>query len=152
VQSGLRIPQAAPMKVVMKVAAVTIVTDVTAESKHISVEPDQNLSATVLDEDFIMNNLPDNEDDLRAYLQALAGAVAGGVGGGQGQAQIFVDGFSGGRLPPREAIFQIRINQNPFTAEFSNPGFGRIEIVTKPGRDQWRGSVSFNARTSSLDA
>src|SRR5262245_40902083 len=50
VQSDLRIPQAAPMKVVMKVATVTIVTDVTAESKHISVEPDQNLSATVLDE------------------------------------------------------------------------------------------------------
>src|SRR5262249_60167810 len=50
-----------------------------------------------------------------------------------------------------EAILQIRINQNPFTAEFSNPGFGRIEIITKPGLDQWRGNVSFNVRTSALD-
>src|SRR5262245_42690806 len=151
-RNDLRIPQTTPLKVVMKVATVTVVTDVSADSKNVSVEPDQNLSATVLDEDFIKNNLPDNEDDLRAYLQALAGPAAGGVSGGQGEAQIFVDGFSGGRLPPREAIFQVRINQNPFTAEFSNPGFGRIEIITKPGRDQWRGNVSFNLRNSALDA
>ncbi len=152
VQNDLQIPQTAPLKITLAVAAVTVVTDIAADSKTVSVEPDQNLSATVLDEDFIKNNLPDNEDDLRSYLQALAGPAAGGVSGGQGQAQIFVDGFSGGRLPPREAILQIRINQNPFTAEFSNPGFGRIEIVTKPGRDQWRGNASFNLRNSALDA
>jgi len=152
VRNDLQIPQASPLKITLAVAAVNVATDVTADSKTVSVEPDQNLSATVLDEDFIKNNLPDNEDDLRAYLQALAGPAAGGVSGGQGEAQILVDGFSGGRLPPREAIFQIRINQNPFTAEFSNPGFGRIEIITKPGRDQWRGNISFNARNSALDA
>ena len=152
VKSDLQIPQASPLKITLAVAAVTAITDVAAESKTVSVEPDQNLTATVLDEEFIKNNLPDNEDDLRAYLQALAGPAAGGVSGGQGQAQIFVDGFSGGRLPPREAILQIRINQNPFTAEFSNPGFGRVEIITKPGRDQWRGNVSFNVRNSALDA
>jgi hypothetical protein len=152
VQNDLRIPQSSPLKIVLKVAVVTVITDIAADSKSVSVEPDQNLSATVLDEDFIKNNLPDNEDDLRSYLQALAGPAAGGVSGGQGQAQIFVDGFSGGRLPPREAIFQVRINQNPFTAEFSNPGFGRIEIITKPGRDQFRGAVTFNLRNSALDA
>ena len=152
VRNDLQIPQASPLKITLAVAAVIVATDVAADSKTVSVEPDQNLSATILDEDFIKNNLPDNEDDLRAYLQALAGPAAGGVSGGQGQAQIFVDGFSGGRLPPREAIFQIRINQNPFTAEFSNPGFGRIEIITKPGRGEWRGGVSFNARNSALDA
>lgn len=150
--SKFEIPQASPLKVIMKIGAVIDVTDVAADSRTVSVEPDQNLSATVLDEDFIKNNLPDNEDDLRSYLQALAGPAAGGASGGQGGANIFVDGFSGGRLPPREAIFQIRVNQNPFTAEFSNPGFGRVEIITKPGRDQWRGSLSFNARNSALDA
>ncbi len=152
VRNDLRIPQSAPLKITLAVAVVTVVTDITADSKGVSVEPDQNLSATVLDEDFIKNNLPDNEDDLRSYLQALAGPAAGGVSGGQGQAQIFVDGFSGGRLPPREAILQIRVNQNPFTAEYSNPGFGRVEIITKPGRDQWRGNASFNLRNSTFDA
>jgi hypothetical protein len=60
-------------------AVVTEVSDVAAESKTVSVEPDQNMGSTVLDEEFIKNNLPDNEDDLRAYLQALAGPAAGGV-------------------------------------------------------------------------
>ncbi|HKX31356.1 MAG TPA: carboxypeptidase regulatory-like domain-containing protein, partial [Blastocatellia bacterium] len=151
-QPELPVPPSSILKITLKVAAVNVETDVASESKTVSVEPDQNLSATVLDENFIKNNLPDNEDDLRAYLQALAGPAAGGVSGGQGEAQIFVDGFSGGRLPPREAILQVRINQNPFTAEYSNPGFGRIEIITKPGRDEWRGGLNFNLRNSALDA
>ncbi|NDD65437.1 MAG: hypothetical protein EBZ36_15910, partial [Acidobacteria bacterium] len=151
-KADLRLPTSAPLQAVLKVGAVTIVTDVALDSKTVSVEPDQNLSATVLDEEFIRNNLPDNEEDLRNYLSALAGPGGGGATGGQGGAQILVDGFSGGRLPPREAIFQIRVNQNPFTAEFSNPGFGRIEIITKPGNDRWRGNVQFNMRNSDLDA
>ena len=152
IKSDLRLPLNAPLQAVLAIATVTIVTDVALDSKTVSVEPDQNLSATVLDEEFIRNNLPDNEEDLRTYLTALAGPGGGGATGGQGGAQILVDGFSGGRLPPREAIFQIRVNQNPFTAEFSNPGFGRIEIVTKPGNDRWRGNVQFNMRNSALDA
>lgn len=152
VAAALTLPATSPISAVLKIGLVNITTVVTADDSSTSVEPDQNLSATILNEDFIKNNLPDNEDDLRSYLQALAGPAAGGVSGGQGEAQILVDGFSGSRLPPREAIFQIRINQNPFTAEFANPGFGRIEIVTKPGRDQWRGGVAVNFRNSALDA
>lgn len=152
VQDEVRLPLGNPLQVTLKVAEVTVITDVASDTKTVSVEPDQNLSATVLDEEFIKNNLPDNEEDLRNYLTALAGPAGGGASGGQGGAQILVDGFSGGRLPPREAIFQIRVNQNPFTAEFSNPGFGRIEIVTKPGNDRWRGNVQFNMRNSALDA
>src|SRR5262249_59002423 len=115
-------------------------------------EPDQNLSAIILDEKMIMDLLPDNEDDLLEYLQALAGPSAGGASGGQGGAQIYIDGFVGGRLPPREAILQIRINQNPFSAEYAHPGMGRIEIITKPGTEQWHSSVGFNFRNSALDA
>ena len=109
------------------------------------------MNVTVLDEDFIQT-LPDNEDDLRDFLQALAGPAAGGANGGQGGAQIYVDGFEGGRLPPRDAILQIRINQNPFSAEFAHPGVSRIDIITKPGSDQWHGGGTFSLRNSALDA
>jgi uncharacterized membrane protein YgcG len=47
---------------------------------------------------------------------------------------------------------QIRVNQNPFSAEFANPGFNRVEIITKPGNDTWRGSGSWGYRNSGLDA
>jgi hypothetical protein len=139
------------LKITLAVAPVQMETTVNADQPGVSVEPENNLNSTVLDEQFIQT-LPDNEDDMLAFLQALAGPAAGGAMGGQGGAQIYIDGFTGGRLPPRDAILQIRINQNPFSAESSTPGIGRIDIVTKPGRDSWRGTFSFYARNSALDA
>lgn len=151
VQSDLKLPHADTLKVTLAVAAVEIQTEVQAESNAVNTDPDQNQSATVLGEEFI-KTLPDNEDDLRDYLQALAGPAAGGASGGQGGAQILVNGFSANRLPPKEAILQIKINQNPFSAEYSQPGFGRVEIITKPGLDSFRGSFGLNFRNSALDA
>jgi hypothetical protein len=55
-------------------------------------------------------------------------------------------------MPPKEAIFQVRINQNPFSAEYAQTGFGRVEIITKPGNDKWRGSFGYSLRNSGLDA
>jgi hypothetical protein len=146
---GVKVPSS-QLKIVLTVASVNEAVETKAED-GISVEPDQNMTATVLGEDFI-RNLPDNEDDLRDFLQALAGPAAGGATGGQGGAEILVDGFTGGRLPPREAIQQIRINNTPFSAEFQNPGFGRIEIITKPGLGEWRGGGGVGYRNSALDA
>jgi hypothetical protein len=104
----------------------------------LSVEPDNNATALVIKgED--LQALPDDPDDLADALQALAGPGAGPNGG-----QIYIDGFSGGQLPPKESIREIRINQNPFSAEFDRLGFGRIEILTKPGTDKFRGAVSIN--------
>ena len=92
--------------------------------------------------------LPDDPDELAAALAALAGPSVGPNGG-----QILIDGFEGGRLPPRDSIREIRINENPISAERDQPGFGGIQIFTKPGTDRLRGSVattfmdeSFNSR------
>ncbi|MBI1760299.1 MAG: carboxypeptidase regulatory-like domain-containing protein [Acidobacteria bacterium] len=145
----IRLPINAPIKVVLATGAISEVIETKMNTEGVSVEPDQNMNATVLGKEFI-DNLPDNEDDLRAFLEALAGpSAAAGNGGG---AQIFVDGFSGGRLPPREAIMQIRLNQNPFSPEFSQNGSGRIEIITRPGNDNWRGSGGWGYRNAALDA
>jgi len=88
-----------------------------------------------------LDALPDDPDELAAALQALAGPSMGPNGG-----QIFVDGFSGGRLPPKESIREIRINQNPFAAENDQPS-GRIDILTRPGTDKLRGSAFSISRT-----
>src|SRR5450432_4929084 len=104
----------------------------------VSVEPDNNATALVLrGEDLAAH--PDDPDDLADALQALAGPGAGPNGG-----SIYIDGFSGGNLPPKESIREIRINQNPFSAEYDKLGFGRIEILTKPGTDKLRGTLSLN--------
>src|SRR5215468_8057010 len=144
--TDLKAPYSGVLSVKMAIAAVEAITDVSANNPAVSAEPDQNMNAITLTEQEIAN-LPDNEDDLRDFLNALAG---GGVTG-QG-ANILVDGFNGGRLPPREAIARIVIGQNIYSAEYSNPGFGRVEIITKPGYGEWRGSGSFGYRNSALDA
>ena len=113
---------------------------------QISNDSDTNASATVLKEKDL-DSLPDDPDELEAALQALAGPSAGPNGG-----QIYIDGFTGGRLPPKDSIREIRINQNQFSAEYDRLGFGRIEILTKPGSDKFRGQAFLNFNDESLNS
>ena len=108
---------------------------VTDESPAVNVEAGGNASAIVL-KGKDLDALSDDPDELSNELTALAGPSAGPNGG-----QIYIDGFSGGQLPPKSAIREIRINQNPFSAEFDHIGYGRIEILTKPGTDKLHGQV-----------
>jgi hypothetical protein len=113
---------------------------------QVEVDPSKNASATVLTGSDL-DMLSDDPNDLQNDLQALAGPSAGPNGG-----QIFVDGFSNGQLPPKNSIREIRVNSNPFAAEFDKVGFGRVEILTKPGTDKLRGQVFYQTDTSALDA
>jgi hypothetical protein len=131
--------------VVLTVAGLAENVDVNT-GEQVSTDPNENKSATVL-KDKDLEALPDDPDELAAALQAMAGAGAGPDGG-----QINIDGFAGGRMPPKEAIREIRINQNPFSAEYDRIGFGRIDILTKPGFDKWRGSVDFRFNDESLNS
>ena len=108
-----------------------IVTDESGPT--VSTDADANASAIVL-KGSDLDALSDDPDELQNELQALAGPSAGPNGG-----QIYIDGFTGGTLPPKSAIREIRINQNPFSAEFDHIGYGRIEILTKPGTDTLHG-------------
>ncbi|MDX6695375.1 MAG: hypothetical protein QOF02_2978 [Blastocatellia bacterium] len=119
---------------------------VTAESP-ISTEPDAEAGAVII-RGADLDALPDDPDDLTDALQALAGPSAGP----EGEGEIYVDGFSGGRLPPKESIREIRINKNPFSAEYERLGYGRIEIFTKPGTDTFRGQGFFNFSDESFNA
>ena len=107
---------------------------VTDEDNHsVSVEAENNASSMVI-KDKDLDALSDDPDELSNELSALAGPAAGPNGG-----EIYVGGFSGGQLPPKSAIREIRVNQNPYSAEFDHLGYGRIEILTKPGTDQLHG-------------
>jgi hypothetical protein len=132
------------LSVVMSVEIATETVNVNKDT--VSTDPDANVGATVLKEKDL-DALPDDPDELAMALQALAGPSAGPNGG-----QIYIDGFTGGNMPPKEAIREIRINQNPFSAEYERLGFGRIEILTKPGSDKFRGSAFMNFNDESLNS
>ncbi|MGA2727519.1 MAG: carboxypeptidase regulatory-like domain-containing protein [Terracidiphilus sp.] len=106
---------------------------VTDESPSVNTEAGGNANSVVI-KGKDLDALSDDPDELSNELQALAGPSAGPNGG-----QIYIDGFTGGQLPPKSAIREIRINQNPFSAEFDKLGYGRIEILTKPGTDKLHG-------------
>ena len=134
------------LDIILKVTIEEQKVTVAADSRNLSTEADNNAGAIVLKGDDL-DSLPDDPDDLAAALQALAGPSAGPNGG-----QIFIDGFSGGRLPPRAAIREIRVNSNPFSAEYDRLGLGRIEILTRPGSDRFRGQASFNFNDDALNS
>jgi hypothetical protein len=104
----------------------------------VSTDAGNNASATVLTGNDL-DAVSDNPEDMLADLQALAGPSAGPDGG-----SVYVDGFAGGELPPKETIREVRINQNPFSPEYDRLGFGRIDVATKPGADRFRGSLNYN--------
>src|SRR5215207_2174287 len=124
---------------------VTIEEKVTVEETAVSTEATNNANQTVIaGKD--LDALPDDPDELAAALQALAGPSVGPNGG-----QIFIDGFTGGSLPSKDAIREIRINQNPFAAENDQPS-ARIDILTRPGTDKFRGGASLNFNDESLNS
>lgn len=122
----------------LTITAVQQQVTVSDETGHIGTEADNNASGLVL-KGSALDALSDDPDDLQADLLALAGPSAGPNGGA-----IFIDGFSGGELPPKESIREIRINQDPFSPEYDTIGYGRIDVLTKPGSDRYRATVDYN--------
>lgn len=118
---------------------------VAGENQGVGINPDQNASATVL-KGSDLDALSDDPNELQNELQALAGPAAGPNGG-----QIYIDGFEGGQIPPKSSILEVRVNQNPFSAEYDRIGYGRIEIITKPGSQKFQGSISSFGNSSALN-
>jgi hypothetical protein len=120
--------------------------NVTGRPQTLSVAPENNASATIITGKDL-EAFSDDPDELQTELEALAGPAAGPSGG-----QIYIDGFTGGQLPPKEAIMEVRVNQNPFSAEYDKLGYGRIEITTKPGYSQYHGNVFADGNDSAFNA
>jgi Carboxypeptidase regulatory-like domain len=119
---------------------------VNATTTQLDVNPNNNANTIVL-QGKDLEALSDDPDDLSAELQALAGPSAGPNGG-----QIYIDGFTGGQLPPKASIREIRINQNPFSSEYDKLGYGRIEVFTKPGTDKLHGQLMVSGTSSAFNA
>ena len=148
--SAPQLTQGSPAKVTLttgvqvlnlRLSIETVVQTVTVDDNAapaVNTDAGNNASAVVLTGSDL-EAVADNPEDMLADLQALAGPSAGPNGG-----SVFVDGFSGGELPPKESIREVRINSNPFSPEYDRLGFGRIEITTKPGADRFRGNLNYN--------
>jgi hypothetical protein len=104
-------------------------------------DPNNGRFDTTLSKDQI-NALPDDPDEMQAILEELAGPGA----------TIRVDGFRGGRLPPKEQIRSIRISRDPFAAEHHGGGMVHVDIITQPGIGRLQGGMNFSFADDALNA
>jgi hypothetical protein len=137
--------QTAQLDIALEISVQKERVNVEEATPQVDVNPASNASAIVLSGKDL-EALPDDPDELQQDLEALAGPSAGPNGG-----QIYIDGFTAGQLPPKSSIREIRINQNPFSAEYDKLGYGRIEIFTKPGTDKLHGQFSVMGNSSGLN-
>lgn len=115
---------------------------VAGTNEQVGVGADQNANATII-RGSALDALSDDPNELQSELQTLAGPAAGPSGG-----EIYIDGFAGGKIPPKSSILEIRVNQDPFSAAYDRIGYGRVEIITKPGSQKFRGSISAGGNPS----
>ena len=135
---------AVQLKIGLRAASEEQVT-VTTQTSGVSLNADENTNSTVI-KGSDLDALADDPDALQTELQSLAGPAAGPDGG-----QLYIDGYTGGQLPPKSSILEVRINQNPFSAENDRIGYGRIDIITKPGGVKFNGHVRASYLNSALN-
>ena len=91
----------------------------------------QNASAVELD-GALLGSLPAKLEDPLAVASLFVDPAANGAGG----TRIVVDGVEGDTLDvPSSSVKTVAVDSNPYSAEFSRPGKGRIEVTT------WGGSL-----------
>ena len=127
----------------MKLALARMAEDVTVgqDPRERALDPRGNAFGNLLTREQI-EALPDDPDEMEAALKEMAGPGA----------TLRVDGFRGGRLPPKSQIQSIRFRRDLFAAENHGGGMVFVDLVTRPGGGPLRGSVDFMFRDESLNA
>ena len=139
-----------PIVATLQISDLAQRTEVTAGSDigAVSVDPAENRDAAVVDSK-ALEHLPVFDQD---YVSTLSNFLDQGSVGTLG-ATIVVDGMEqkdAGVTP--SAVENVKINNDPYSAEYSRPGRGRIEITTKSPDPIYHGTVNFIFRDYHLDA
>jgi hypothetical protein len=128
-------------EVKLALAKLTATIDVGRDPRERASDPRGDAFATVLSQAQI-DELPDDPDEMEQVLKDMAGPGA----------VLRVNGFRGGKLPPKSQIQQIRFRRNMFAADTHEAGSISVDITTKPGLDTWRGGTSMGFRDAALNA
>jgi hypothetical protein len=143
-KSGVRVTAGTVQRITLSLQIAAEQQQVVVSDSAVDTSPENNGGAIIM-KGSDLQALSDDPDELQMQLQAIAGADP------NSGAQLYVDGFSGGKMPPKSAIREIRINQNPYSAEFDQQGWGRIEVFTKPGTDKLHGGYWMQGNDSAFN-
>jgi hypothetical protein len=127
--------------VMLSIASLSEEVNVRRDPRESATDPRGDGFTTRLGEKEI-EALPDDPDELEEAINQMAGPGT----------TIRVGGFKGGALPPKSQIREIRFRRNSFAAENHESGSVSVDILTRPGFNGWRGSVTFGFRDDSMNA
>lgn len=146
VQVGSKAPTT--LHIPMAVRGVRQESTIIDNSDRISTDTAENQNSNSLTGE-ALSNLPVFDQDYVSTMSRFLDAGAIGTSG----ATLVVDGMEVNSLGiSASAIKEIKINNDPYSAEFSRPGRGRIEIITKPGSPEYHGTFNFLFRDYHLNA
>jgi len=138
----------APLRVTLPLAHLAQELTVDDAPANVTADAASNLDVSAVDQK-TFENLPVFNQDLLATMSRFLDLSAVGANG----ATLLVNGIEVNSLSvSASAIQQIKINQDPYSAEFARPGRGRIEVITKAGSQTYQGTANVLFRDSGLDA
>ncbi len=176
VQSGivLEVNRNARVDPALEAGAVNETVSVTADAPLVETN-NATLGQTTTNAEIV--NLPLVNRDLYTLLELTAGVdttensnifgspaqstiVNGSANSGAGSVNYYLDGGSntsglrntGNSLPNPDAVQEFRVITNSYSAEYGRFAGGVVDLVTKSGTNQWRGSLFEFIRNDALNA
>ena len=142
------LPILAPVHIVMPIAAVASTVRVNSDNSEDLTAPDANHDSSVMSAGD-MKALPIFDNDYATAMGAFLDQNVSDSGG----TGLMVDGVEANRATvSASAIKEIRINQDPYSAQYYWPGRGQMEIITKSTADRYHGQFNFLFRDSAMNA
>jgi len=150
VAAGAPVPNAAPlpapMHIILPIAAVASTVQVNGNTDDASSTDDNHDSSVMTSSD--LKALPIFDNDYASAMSAFLDSNVSDTGG----TGLMVDGVEANRATvSASAIQEIRINQDPYSAQYYWPGRGQMEIITKSTADHYHGQFNFLYRNSALN-
>ena len=121
---------------------------VTEDAAQVNTNASDNLDTVTLTRQSL-DDLPIFDQDYIGTMSRFLDAGSLGTGG----VTLVVDGVEATRSSvSASAIQEVKINNDPYSAEYPRPGRSRIEIITKPGGSEFHGTFNFLFRDYHLNA
>jgi hypothetical protein len=139
---------AAPLHITLPIAAVATNVRVNGDTDEDLTAPEENRDTSVLTASDL-KALPIFDNDYASAMSAFLDDSASGSGG----SGLMVDGVESNRATvSASAVQEVRINQDPYSAQYYWPGRGQMEIITKSAADRYHGQFNFLFRDSAMNA
>src|SRR5579863_2163094 len=137
-----------PLRIVLALADVQQQVTVSAQLSQVNTNTAENLDTVSMDRT-ALDNLPIFDQDFIGTMSRFLDSSSVGTNG----VTLIVDGVEASRAGvSASAIQEVKLNQDPYSAEYSRPGRSRIEIITKPGSAVYHGTFNFLFRDYLLNA